>query len=192
MAKTRIGMGQEALAVIAPELINFIRSVSAIERCSALAVSNALLLKSASHWGREITHQPMKIKPEKITAVLDALHDQYVRLEAAFDNTDGSNMHDIYVMACKWEMVATQVVMVTVGASLSREYANVANQAWKHLAKSRHVAQLAVNSLLEYGKFYKDSPVPLLPGKQPTKHYLFALATNLPPMFSVTKKVQQK
>lgn len=192
MAKLRTSKGQDALAVIAPELIAFIGSVSAVERCSALAVSNALLLKAASHWGREISHQPMKIQPDTIATVLDALHDQYTRLEGAFDNTDGSNQKDIYVMACKWEMVATQVVMVTVGASLSRDYANVARQAWGLLAKSRHVAQDAVNTLFEYGKVYQDSPVPLLPGKQPTKSYLFALATNLPPMFSANKKAKQK
>lgn len=193
MAVARTSKGKEAVAIFAPDLASFIESVSAVERCSALAVSNALLLKAAQHWGQEITHQPMKINPDVIAASLDALHERYQSLEEKFDITDGSNIKDIYVMACKWEMVATQVVMVTIAASLSRDYAITARQAWGLLAKSRHVAAEAVLGLVQYGKTYQDSPIPLLPGKHPTQQYLYALATNLPPMFrSSAKKAAKK
>lgn len=188
MARIRKSKGEDALAVIVPNLISLVQSVSVIERCSALAVANALLLKAASHWGREITHQPMKIGKGTAQVLLDVLYEQYVKLEAAFDSTDGSSVDDVYVMACKWEMVATQVVMVTIGASLSREYANAARQVWILLGKSRVASKEAVKALMEYNSVYQVSPVPLPLGREVNRGYLMSLATSLPPIFSPRKK----
>lgn len=192
MAALRTSKGQAALNAFAPELVTFIGSVSAVERCSALVVANALLLKAASVWGKEISHQPMKIRRETIAVALDALYDRYSQLEGTFDMTDGSSAKDVYVMACRWEMMATQVVMTTIGASLARENAMMASQAWKLLGKSRHAAHDAVKALVQYGKTYDDSPIPLTQGRSATPSYLHALATNLPPMFAQRNKVPSK
>lgn len=174
---------EAALAAISPGVLALIGSATPTERAAALAVANAMLLSGAAQWGRAFSHEPMKISREAACDALCVLADHHLKLEGAAGSVVGRPPSDPQVSACKWELVATQVVMVTTGASFGRQYADVARKAWQALSAARRNAPEAVRALMEYARAYSIDPVPPVNGKNADRDYLSALASSLPPMF---------
>lgn len=178
---------EAALAAISPGVLSLISSASPLERAAALAVANAMLIAGTAQWGREFAHAPMKLEKETACDALSVLADHHAKLEISAAALSGRPASDPQISACKWELVATQVVMVTAGASMGREYADIAREAWRALGVARRHSEEAVKALLHYGKAYSLDPVPLPKGKKADRAHLTTLASSLPPMFRTRK-----
>lgn len=172
-----------ALAAVSPGVEALILTTGPAERAAALAVANAMLLAGASQWGRAFSHAPMKLDRETACDALSVLADRHAKLEMAASELSGRPPADPQISACRWEVAATQAVMVTAGASLGREHAVSARKAWTALALGRRHADEGVKALLLHAKAYSAPPVPEVGGKKADRAYLISLASSLPPMF---------
>lgn len=172
-----------ALEAIAPGAVATVTSATPVERAAALAVANAMLIAGMSQWGREFAHAPMKLPREAAVDALCVLADHHAKLEQSAEDLSGRPAADPQISACRWELAATQVVMVTTGAGLGRQYASAARECWKVLGASRRHADGAVKAMLRYAKAYSVDPVPAAGGRRPDRARLLSLASALPPMF---------
>lgn len=172
-----------ALAAISPGVESLILATTPAERAAALAVANAMLLAGAAQWGRHFSHSPMKLGKETACDAVAVLADRHSKLEMAAADLAGRPPSDPQISACRWELAATQAVMVTAGACLAREHASAARKAWAALGAGRRHADEGVRALLLHAKAYSAPPVPEVHGRKPDRAYLTSLASNLPPMF---------
>jgi hypothetical protein len=171
------------LANAAANIMEFVRELNQTERAAALAWANAALLAGKTEYGREIAHAPMKMRSElAIKAVMD--FGAYRRqIEESIESVDNRSAHDPAISAFKWELLGSQAVMVTAGASLSKDSRIAAKGIWKLLGQSIPYARDAVRMMLIYGKTYDVEVIPSVPNKKGDKAFLLALASSLPPMF---------
>lgn len=174
---------ETALKAIAPTAVATVSSATPVERAAALAVANAMLIAGEAQWGREFAYAPMKLPREAAIDALCVLADHHAKLEQAISVLPGRPAADPQTAACRWEIAATQAVMVTAGASLGSQYASAARECWKILGASRRHADEAVNMMLRYAKAYSVDPVPAIRGRRPDREHLASLASVLPPMF---------
>ena len=177
---------EAALSAIAGGIESLVASASPIERAAAVAVANAMLIAGSKQWGREFSHAPMKLPRETAIDALSVLADHHAKLEISAAALAGRAPADPQISCCKWEIVATQVVMVTAGASLGRDYAQAARSAWASLSAARRHAEDAVKAMLYHSKAYGIPPIPPC-GRKPDRAGIMALATSLPPMFRKKK-----
>jgi len=179
---------EAALEAIAPGVVATVSSTTPVERAAALAVANAMLIAGTAQWGREFAHAPMKLPREAAVDALCVLADRHAKLEESIAALSGRPVADPQISACRWEVAATQVVIVTAGASLGKQYAEAARECWKILGAARRHADEATKAMLRYAKAYSVDPVPAIRGRKPDREHLFSLASALPPMFRTRKK----
>ena len=167
----------------AENVTDFAVQLSQMERAAALAWANAALLAGVGTYGREFAHAPMKLGSDNaIQAVMDfgAYRKQ---VEDAADSVNNRAAHDPAVAAFKWEMLGTQAVILTAGASIHQDARNAARAIWKILGEARPYAADAVRAMMIYAKAYDVEAIPQVPNKKGDKAFLLALASTLPPMF---------
>lgn len=157
------------------------------ERSAALAVANAMILAGAETWGRNFSHQPMKITQQVAIEAIKHLSDHHKSIEASASDLRGRPPGDLFVSACRWELIATKLVIITAGASLRRSYASAASRGWKDISHSRQHASDGVRLLESYAREYGVTPIPTFKGKEVNRALLMSLATVLPPMFRAKK-----
>jgi hypothetical protein len=171
------------LANASANIMDFVQQLTPTERAAALAWANAALLSGKSVYGREIAHAPMQLKPEiAVKAIMDfgAFRRQ---IEDAIEGVDNRASHDPVISAYKWELLGAQAVMVTAGASLTKDARQAARAIWEVLGQSIPYAREAVRLMTIYGKTYDVEIIPPVPNKKGDKAFLLALASSLPPMF---------
>lgn len=172
-----------ALAAISPGAEAAILATTPPERAAALAVANAMLLAGATQWGRAFSHAPMRLGRETACDAVCVLADRHATLEIAAGDLSGRPPSDPQISACRWEIAATQAVIVTAGASLGREHAAAAKKVWAALGMARRHADEGVKALLQHARAYSAPPIPETTGRKADKAYLTALASSMPPMF---------
>jgi len=173
----------EILDGILPSILPQISAVPAGERAAALAVANAMLLAGAEKWGRNLSHSPMKLSPAAASEAVTSLAAHHRSIENAISEAGIRPADDPYPAACRWELIATKLVMVTAGARMGRSYAEAAGAAWRKISSARRAAEDGVRLLQEYAQAYSVSPVPLFGNRKPDRQLLLSLASSLPPMF---------
>lgn len=169
-----------ALESLSPGIQEFAAGCTPVERAAALAAANAMLITGAKAWGRAYSHEPMRLGNEAAWDAVCVLADRHAGLEAAASDLVGRPASDLQASAWKWDTLATQVVMVTVGCSLDRRYAAAARDGWKTLWSARRAAREAARRMDEHSRAYSVAPVP---GRRTDLAYLETLASTLPPMF---------
>lgn len=164
-------------------IMEFIKHLSPTERAAALAWTNAALLAGRAEYGREIAHAPMKLPKEKaIKAIMD--FGAYRRqIEDAAEKVTNRPAHDPAISAYKWELLGSQTVMVTAGASLRKDARLAARSVWKVLGQAIPYAREAVKLMTIYGTTYDVEVITPVPNKNSDKAFLMGLASSLPPMF---------
>lgn len=177
---------EAALSAIVGGLEGVVSSASPVERAAAVAVANAMLIAGSKQWGREFSHAPMKLSREIASDAVSVLADHHAKLEMAASALSGRAASDPQISCCRWEIVATQVVMITAGASFGKLYADAARSAWRTLSSARIHADEAVAAMLYHSKAYSTPPVPAC-GRKTDRDGLLALASTLPPMFRKKK-----
>ena len=167
----------------AENIMDFVQQLTPTERAAALAWANAALLAGRAEYGRELAHAPTRLKSElAVKAVMD--FGAYRRqIEDTVDTVNARPAHDPAVSAYKWELLGSQVVMVTAGAALTKQSRTAAREIWAVLGKATPYAREAVRAMMIYGKTYDVEVIPPVPNKKGDKAFLLALASSLPPMF---------
>lgn len=177
-----------ALDLVVERLPGTLASCSGMERCAARAVANAMLLAGVGDYGRDFAHAPMKLDPIKAFDAVSNLADRHRQKCDAGDSLSGRPAHDPVFSAYKWEMLAIETVMVTIGCSIHGDARSSARTTWESLKKVGMHADDAVRALQIYAKAYSIDPVPMVSGRKIDKAYLVSLASHLPPMFRPKKK----
>lgn len=177
---------------IADNLQGIISGLSSIDRVAAFTYANALLLVCASTWGDEVTSAPEKLKRNVANETISSLLVSYARIEESFRETNGASASDPFVMACRWEMVSTQLVMITMAVSFDPKYAKISRECWKELWASQRSAPQAVDAIMEFSAEYNKVPFYMVEGRTFNRKFVIALATSLPPMFKTKKKATPK
>lgn len=188
MSKAVARRYEKHLLLISSKLRSLLVSLSPAEKAAAIAVANAMLLRGASAWGNSVTHSPKDIPLKTLSDALDVLFSRYNDITAKMDNLGEFEVGDPYVSACKWELAAVQLVILTISVRLSKTYSSAALSSWKQLWKYRRFAPDAVNLMVRYAETYGVPPLPLPDGKKINKSYLMALSSTLPPMFRKSVK----
>lgn len=171
----------------ASNILDFVSELSATERAAALAWSNAALLAGVHEYGKAFAYTPMKIERKiAIKAVNDFGHFRE-QIEGAATKVHNRGAHDPAVSAYKWELLGSQVVILTAGASLHKDARDAARAIWRILETSKPHARQAVQAMSLYSKAYDVDAIPQIPRKEINKSLLLSLASTLPPMFRQKK-----
>lgn len=164
-----------------------------VRRAAALAVANATLIVSAKKWGKNVSHAPMKLTPEISAEAVSAFSDRLDRLSLNAESLQGRPAGDPAVDSFKWDLMATEVLILTLGASLSSEAAKEAGKCWKSLWAARRRAEDAARLMMHFSKSYSTTPIPLAsPSEKVSLERLISLASVLPPMYRPKKKAGRK
>jgi|HigsolmetaGSP11D_1036233.scaffolds.fasta_scaffold00961_10 hypothetical protein len=174
----------EALAETAPSTVSRARLDI---RAAALILSNSLLLEGSRIWGRAVVEAPRRM--DRLTAIdaVCVMADQRLKLDAAAEAIDGRPTSDPAVFAFRWEIIANEVVTLTVGASLSPEAAQAMLRCWKSLWDARRFCDEALRLIAHYEKSYSAEATPRINGRKPSRELLSRLGSTLPPMFRTSK-----
>jgi hypothetical protein len=182
----------ESLERVSDGAAERIASNTPVRRAAALAVANATLIVSARKWGRNVTHAPMKLSPEVAAEAVSAFSDRLDRLSLNAESLQGRPSGDPAVDSFRWDLMATEVLVLTLGASLSANAAREAGKCWKHLWSARRSAEDAAQLMMHFSKAYSTPPIPLSsPGEKVTLKRLVTLASVLPPMYRPKKKAKR-
>jgi len=167
-----------------------IKSATPVERAAALILSNILLLVGSKAWGRGVLFAPAKIGREIIVDAVCVMADEHARLEASASSLNGRPVTDPALAAFRWEVMANEVVTLTLGMGLDPNARDVAVSSWKSLWAARRFSEEAVKAMAHYAKAYSVEPTPKIDGKRPDVATLRRFGQTLPPMFRPKKKAQ--
>jgi hypothetical protein len=148
-----------------------------------LVVGNVLLLAGSKAWGRAVLDAPASLEKGHATDAVCHLVDQHARLVAVVPTLDGRPSSDPVVLAHRWELLANEVVTLTLGASLLPQAYPAAVSCWRSIWLARREGPEAVRAMLAYAKAYSVDCVPLVDGKAASPDLLLKLSATLPPMF---------
>lgn len=168
-----------------------IKAATTVERAAALILANVLLLVGSKAWGRGVLLAPTKMDREIIVDAVCIMVDEHARLEASASSLNGRPVSDPALSAFRWEVVANEVVTLTLGMGLDPNARSVVYASWKSLWSARRFSDEAVKAMAYYAKSYSVEPTPKIDGKRPDVVMLRRLGQTLPPMFRPKKKASQ-
>jgi len=174
------------LASSTPEAVD---KASSIERAAALVLTNVLMFVGAKSWGRQLIERPAALPRNTAIDAVCLLADEHARLESAADTLDGRPVTDPAIMAYRWELLANEVVTLTVGSGFSADAAQAMRQCWKSLWSARRSCDDAVRAMMFYAKSYSIEPTPRIDGLVPSADFLRKMGRTLPPTFRRKKVV---
>lgn len=160
-----------------------VASASPAERAAALILCNIILILGAKEWGRAALEAPSRLDKGLSSDLVCLMAERRVALVAAASQLDGRYRDDPAVSAYRWELLANEIVTLTVGSGLSPAAAKAMVTCWKSLWVSRRACDEAIKSMSRYAKAYTVEPTPRIDGKRPSEEYLRRLGSTLPPMF---------
>jgi hypothetical protein len=172
-----------ALEAVAARIPATLKSLTRVERCAGMAFANAYLLSRVPDYGGEFALAPMKIRREFVVDAVSHLTDLHRQKTSAAERLRGRSERDPVFSAWKWEIFAVELLMVTVGCSISEAARSAARSTWGDLKTCKIFADDAVDALQLYAKAYSLPPVPPVKGRENDAKWLKSLAANLPPMF---------
>lgn len=172
-----------ALDAVSLRLPRTLASCSGVERCAAKGVANAYLLAGAADYGSEFAHAPMKLRPETVYDAVCGLADQHRQKLDASDALSGRPAIDPVFSAWKWEMLALELVIVTVGCSIHGDARICAGKTWDALKKVGMHVDEAVGAMQNYGRIYSIDPVPSVGRRKIDRAWLVSLTSHMPPMY---------
>lgn len=181
-----------AVEALIPSISSSIGASAPPERAAALILSNALLLVGARAWGREILVSPDRMDRETIVEAVCVMTDEHARLEDAATTLNGRAITDPALAAFRWEVMANEIVTLTIGMGLHPSARSVVYACWKSLWASRRFGDEAVKAMTYYAKSYSVEPTPRINGKRPDVAMLRRLSGTLPPMFRKKSKAPKK
>lgn len=183
----------ESLEAVAAGVVDRLAAATPVRRAAALAVANATLIASAPKWGKEVTHAPMKMSPKVAAEAVSAFANSREKLIHNSEELNGRPATDPAVDAFQWDLMAHEVLIVTLGASLNPAAASAAGKCWKRLYASRRHAENAARLMMHFSKSYSTSPIPMASKKEKlTEKKLISLASVLPPMYRPKKAKRKK
>jgi hypothetical protein len=171
------------LDVTSSNILEFVQQLSPMERSAALAWANAALLAGVEEYGRAIAYAPMRLAPETCLKAVTDFATYHKQVEESSGAANDRPANDPAVSAFKWEMLASQAVIVTAGAKIHLGARAAARQIWPILGKATPYAQEAAAVMMAYARTYEVEPVPPVPRKKSDKALLLGLASVLPPMY---------
>jgi len=170
----------EALASSTPSAVS---DASPVERAAALVLCNLLLIICSKDWGRAVLEAPGRIDRRIAADAVLLMAERRSVLAASATQLDGRRADDPSVSAFRWEMLANEIVTLTLGSGLSPAAGKAMAACWKSLWTSRRACDDAVRAMARYAKAYTVEPTPRIDGKRPSEEYLRRLGGTLPPMF---------
>lgn len=177
-----------ALAALVSTTPASVTSATPVERAAALILSNVLLVVGSRTWGREVLHAPNRLPRQVAVDAVCVMADEHARLETAAAALDGRSINDPAVRALRWEVMANEVVTITIGVSLVEKGQASVRECWKALWGSNRSRDEALKVMAQYAKAYSIEPTPRIGGKRPSEDYLRKLGSALPPMFRPKQK----
>lgn len=176
-----------ALDAVSQRLPKTLSSCSGVERCAAKGVANAFLLAGASDYGKDFAHAPMRLRPETVYDAVANLSDQHRQKLDAADALSGRPAVDPVFAAWKWEMLALELVIVTVGCSIHGDARQAAGTTWNALKKVGLHVDEAVRAMQNYARIYSIDPVPAVGSRKIDRAWLVSLTSHMPPMYRKKK-----
>jgi hypothetical protein len=181
---------QATLDLVAQRLPRTLSSASGVERCAAKGVANAYLLAGVGDYGHDFAHAPLQLAAETVYDAVANLGDRHRQKVDASESLSGRPAHDPVFSAWKWEMLALELVIVTVGCSIHGDSRVAASKTWDALkakAIGMHV-DAAVNAMQIYAKTYSIDPVPRVGNRKIDRQWLVSLTSHMPPMYRKARK----
>jgi hypothetical protein len=178
-----------AVSALIPSVPALIKSSTPVERSAALILSNILLLVGSKVWGRDVLISPAKLNSETAVEALCVMADEHARLEATASALNGRPISDPALSAFRWEVMANEIVTLTLAQGFDPETRPVVYGSWKSLWAARRFTDDAVKAMAYYAKSYSVEPTPRIDGKRPDVATLRRFGNSLPPMFRTKKKV---
>lgn len=152
-------------------------------KSASMIIININLYNVSRQFGKIIIENPVKI-PQEIS--LDLTYDLLLRqerLEEDFKKYNGRSNKDPIISSNKWDLLANEVLILTLGSGYDNDLWPFARSCWKSLWQSRKYNEQAVDKLIEFGKSYSVEPVPKIGKKVVTKEQMLKFSKTLPPVF---------
>lgn len=176
------------LDLVAQRLPRTLSSSSGIERCAAKGVANAYLLAGVADYGHDFAHAPMRLGAETVYDAVANLGDHHRQKLDASESLSGRPAHDPAFSAWKWEMLAMELVIVTVGCSIHGDSRVAASKTWAAMKTLGMHVDEAVKAMQLYAKTYSIDPVPRVGNRKVDRQWLVSLTSHMPPMYRKARK----
>jgi hypothetical protein len=176
------------MAALVPSVPTLIRTATPTERAAALVLSNVLLIVGSRAWGRSLLISPAKMERDVVVEALCIMADEHARLEGTAAALNGRAISDPALSAFRWELMANEIVTLTIGMGLDPSVRPIVYGSWKSLWAARRFGEDAIKAMAYYAKSYSVEPTPKIDGKRPDVAMLRRLGQTLPPMFRNKKK----
>jgi hypothetical protein len=173
---------------VAQRLPKSLSSATGLERCAAKGVANAYLLAGVAEFGPEFAHAPMKLRPEVVYDAVGNLGERHRQTLDSSVSLSGRPAHDPVFSAWKWEILALELVIATVGCSIHGESRLAASKCWGAMKSVGIHVDDAVKAMLTYAKTYSIDPVPAVGTRKIDRQWLVSLTSHMPPMYRKAKK----